>query len=160
VQAVEQGVREATEKGALAGYPLVDLQVALVDATWHEEESSEAAFKAAATLGMRAGVMQAVPTLMEPIMKVESTAPSEFVGDVIGDLNARRAQIASMQLRADGFQSVSAVAPLSEMFGYATDLRSVTQGRGTFTMEFDHYAELPEARVRELTGGFFPKAAP
>lgn len=158
VQAVEQGVHESAESGVLAGYPLVDVKATLVDATWHAEESSELAFKAAAVLAMRAGVMQAAPTLMEPIMRVESTAPAEFVGDVIGDLNARRAQIESMALRVDGFQSVSAVAPLSEMFGYATDLRSVTQGRGTFTMEFDHYAELPSARVRELTGGYAPSA--
>jgi elongation factor G len=154
IQAVEQAVRESTDSGALAGYPLVDLQVALVDASMHEEESSEQAFKAAAALAMRKGVMQAGPTLMEPIMKIEAVAPAEFVGEVIGDLNSRRAQIESMDLRADGNQAVHAVAPLSEMFGYATDLRSATQGRGTFTMEFDHYAELPASRVRELTGGY------
>ncbi|MGB9880651.1 MAG: hypothetical protein ACPLRM_07805, partial [Anaerolineae bacterium] len=103
---------------------------------------------------MRKGVMQAVPTLMEPIMRVEVVAPEEFVGEVIGDLNARRAHIESMDLREDGFQAVRAVVPLEEMFGYATDLRSMTQGRGTFTMEFDHYAELPESRLLELTGGY------
>jgi elongation factor G len=159
VQAVEQAVRESTDSGALAGYPLVDLQVALVDASMREEESSQQAFKAAAALAMRKGVMQAGPTLMEPIMKIEAVAPAEFVGEVIGDLNARRAQIESMDLRADGLQAVRAVAPLSEMFGYATDLRSATQGRGTFTMEFDHYAELPASRVRELTGGYVPGQA-
>jgi len=155
-QAVEQGVRESIESGALAGYPLVDLEVGLVDASYSEEESSEQAFKAAAMMAMRKGVMQAAPTLMEPIMKVEVLAPEEFVGEVIGDLNARRAQIESMELRADGFQAIRAVVPLAKMFGYATDLRSITQGRGTFTMEFDHYAELPAAEVARLTGGYVP----
>ncbi len=102
---------------------------------------------------MRKGVLQAAPTLMEPIMRVEAVAPEEFVGEIIGDLNARRAHIESMDLREDGFQAVRAVVPLEEMFGYATDLRSMTQGRGTFTMEFDHYAELPAPRLLELTGG-------
>jgi elongation factor G len=103
---------------------------------------------------MREGLTQARPTLLEPIMKVESTAPDDFVGEVIGDLNARRAQIEGLGLKSDGFQAVMAVVPLKEMFGYATRLRSVTQGRGTFTMEFQHYSELPEALIRELTGGF------
>jgi len=156
VRAVEQGVRESAESGALAGYPMVDLRVALADASYHEQESSEQAFKAAAMLAMRKGVMDAAPTLMEPIMRVEAVTPSEFVGDVIGDLNARRAQIESMELRADAFQAIRAVVPLAEMFGYATDLRSVTQGRGTFTMEFDHYSELPDTEVARLTGGYVP----
>jgi elongation factor G len=154
VQAVEQGVRESMDSGVLAGYPLVDLQVSLVDASYDEEESSEQAFKAAASMAMRKGVSEAAPTLMEPVMKVEVVAPEEFVGEVIGDLNARRAQISSLELRVDRFQAVRAVVPLAEMFGYATDLRSATQGRGTFAMEFDHYDELPESRVRELTGGY------
>jgi len=156
VVAVEQGVRESMESGILAGYPLVDIRVRLVDAVFLDEELSEQAFKAAAALAMRKGVMQAAPTLMEPIMRVEAVTPDEFVGDVIGDLNKRRAQIESMDMRADGFQAVRAVAPLAEMFGYATDLRSVTQGRGTFTMEFDHYQELPTAEVARLTGGYIP----
>ncbi|HUT14956.1 MAG TPA: elongation factor G [Anaerolineae bacterium] len=151
--AVEQGVREFSESGLIAGYPLVDLKVALVDGSYHDEDSSELAFKAAAALAMRKGVMQAAPTLMEPIMKVEVVGPEEFVGEVIGDLKARRAQIESMDLRPDGFQAVRAVVPLAEMFGYATDLRSMTQGRGVFTMEFDHYAHLPQSVVREKVGG-------
>lgn len=154
VRAVEQGVRESTESGVIAGYPLVDLKVSLVDGSYDAENSSEQAFKAAASIAMRKGVMQAAPTLMEPIMRVEVIAPEEFVGEIIGDLNARRARIESMDLREDGFQAVRAVVPLEEMFGYATDLRSMTQGRGTFTMEFDRYAELPEARFQELTGGY------
>jgi len=160
VDAVEQGVRESTESGALAGYPLVDLSVTVVGAVCHEEESSEQAFKAATVLAMRKGVMDAAPTLMEPIMRVEVVTPAEFVGDAIGDLNARRAQIESMELRADGLQAVRSMAPLAEMFGYATDLRSATQGRGTFTMEFDHYAQLPAGEVARLTGGYVPGQAP
>nr|MBC7245898.1 elongation factor G [Chloroflexota bacterium] len=154
VRAVEQGVRESMESGVLAGYPLVDLKVSLVDGSYDVENSSEPAFKAAASIAMRKGITQAAPTLMEPIMRVEVVAPEEFVGEIIGDLNARRAHIESMDLREDGFQAVRATVPLEEMFGYATDLRSMTQGRGTFTMEFDHYAELPEARLQELIGGY------
>ncbi|MGQ9493148.1 MAG: elongation factor G, partial [Anaerolineae bacterium] len=121
VRAVEQGVRESTESGVIAGYPLVDLKVSLVDGSYDAENSSEQAFKAAASIAMRKGVMQAAPTLMEPIMRVEVIAPEEFVGEIIGDLNARRARIESMDLREDGFQAVRAVVPLEEMFGYATD---------------------------------------
>jgi len=154
VLVVEQGVRESTESGVIAGYPLVDLKVALVDGSYHEEDSSEQAFKAAASIAMRKGVVKGAPTLMEPIMRVEVVAPEGFTGEIIGDLNARRAQIESMDLRADGLQAVRAMVPLAEMFGYATDLRSMTQGRGVFTMEFDHYAELPESIMRELTGGY------
>jgi elongation factor G len=159
VQAMELGVREFAESGALAGYPLVDVGVALADVLYDEQELSEQAFKAAAMLAMRKGVMEAAPTLMEPIMRVEAVAPAEFVGDVIGDLNGRRAQIESMELRADGFQAIRAVVPLAEMFGYATELRSATQGRGVFTMEFNHYSELPDREVARLTGGYVPARA-
>jgi len=152
--AVEQAVRESTESGVIFGYPLVDLKVALVDGSYDEEDSSEQAFKAAASIAMRKGVEQAAPTLMEPMMKIEVVAPEEFIGEIIGDLNARRAQIGSMDLRPDHFRAVRSMVPLAEMFGYATDLRSMTQGRGTFTMEFDHYAELPEPVIRKLTGGY------
>jgi elongation factor G len=153
-QAVEQSVRESAESGAIMGYPLVDLKVSLVDGSYHPQDSSEEAFKAAAAVAMRDGVTQATPTLMEPVMDLEVLAPEESIGEVIGDLNARRADIQSMQMRADGFQAVRSQVPLAEMFGYATDLRSMTQGRGTFTMEFDHYAELPEPMLYELTGGY------
>jgi len=154
VKAVEQGVRESAEGGVIMGYPLVDLEVSLVDGSYHPDDSSEQAFKAATALAMREGIIQAAPTLMEPVMDLEVLAPEEFVGEIIGDLNARRANIESMEVRADGFQAVRCVVPLAKMFGYATDLRSMTQGRGTFTMEFDHYAELPESTLRELTGGY------
>ena len=155
VPAVEQGVREFAESGVIAGYPLLDLGVTLVGGSYHDEHSSEEAFKAAASIAMRKGVMQAAPTLMEPVMRIEVVGPEELVGEVIGDLNARRAQIESMDPRPNGFQAVRAVAPLAEMFGYATDLRSMTQGRGTFTMEFDHYAELPESMVQKLVGSLW-----
>ena len=153
VPAIEQGVRESTESGVIAGYPLVDLKVGLVDGSYQQDESTELAYKAAAAIAMRKGVMEGAPTMMEPIMKVEVAAPAEWVGEVISDLTARRAQIESMELRPDGFQAVRGLVPLEEMFGYATDLRSLTQGRGIFTMEFERYAELPPERLRELTGG-------
>jgi len=142
VPAVEQGVKEAMESGVLAGYPLVDLKVALVGGSYHDEDSSEMAFKIAGSMALRDGVQKAGPVLLEPVMSVEVVVPEEFTGDVIGNLNARGAQIESMELRADGVQAVRAHVPLAEMFGYATDLRSMTQGRGIFTMEFDHYDEV------------------
>jgi elongation factor G len=154
VPAVEKGVREAMESGVLAGYPLVDLKVALVDGSYHDEDSSEMAFKIAGSMALRDGVQKASPVLLEPVMRVEVVVPEEFTGDVIGNLNARGAQIASMELRADGVQAVQARVSLAEMFGYATDLRSMTQGRGTFTMEFDHYDEVsPEVAERIALGG-------
>jgi translation elongation factor EF-G len=122
---------------------LVDLQVSLLDATYDEEESSEMAFKVAASMALRQGLERAKPVLLEPIMKVEAVAPDEFSGSLIGDLSARGGQIEGLQPRGIGMQAVRATVPLAEMFGYATDLRSMTQGRGTFTMEFDHYARSP-----------------
>jgi elongation factor G len=154
VPAVEQGVKEAMESGVLAGYPLVDLKVALVGGSYHDEDSSEMAFKIASSKALRDGVQEARPVLLEPIMNVEVVVPEEFTGDVIGNLNARGAHIESMELRADGVQAVRAYVPLAEMFGYATDLRSMTQGRGTFTMEFEHYDEVsPEVAERIVLGG-------
>jgi elongation factor G len=154
VPAVERGVMEAMESGVLAGYPLVDLKVALVDGSYHDVDSSEMAFKIAGSMALRDGVQKAGPVLLEPVMSVEVVVPEEFTGDVIGNLNARGAQIESMELRANGVQAVRAHVPLAEMFGYATDLRSMTQGRGTFTMEFDHYDEVsPEVAERIALGG-------
>lgn len=153
VPAVEQGVREAMESGVLAGYPLVDMRVRLVDAQYHEVDSSELSFKMAGSLALRNGVAQAEPVLLEPIMKIEVVVPEEATGEVIGDLNARRATIDGMQSRADGMQVIDAHVPLAETFGYATDLRSLTQGRGSFTMEFDHYAELPREMMERILGG-------
>jgi elongation factor G len=154
VPAVEQGVREAMESGVLAGYPLVDLKVTLVDGSYHDVDSSEVAFKIAGSMALRDGVQKAGPVLLEPVMSVEAVVPQEFTGDVIGDLNARGAQVESVELRADGVQAMRAHVPLAEMFGYATDLRSMTQGRGTFTMEFNHYDEVSsEVGERIALGG-------
>jgi elongation factor G len=144
VPAVDQGVQEAMESGVLAGYPVVDLKVTLVDGSFHEEDSSALAFKIAGSMALRNGVQRAKPILLEPVMKVETVVPEDFVGEVMGDLNSRRAQIEGMDSRGSQ-QAVRAHAPLAEMFGYATALRSLTQGRGTFTMEFDYYSEVPRA---------------
>jgi elongation factor G len=140
IPAVDRGIREAMESGVLAGYPVVDLKATLVDGSFHEEDSSALAFKIAGSMALRSGVQRADPVLLEPIMKLEVVVPEEYVGDVIGDLNSRRAQIEGMEVRGN-LQAVRAHAPLAEMFGYATALRSLTQGRGTFTMEFDYYAQ-------------------
>jgi len=153
IPAVEAGVREALESGPLAGYPVVDVKVSLVDGSYHEVDSSEMAFKAAASIAMKKGLQEAEPVLLEPIMKLEVVAPEEYVGDILGDLSSRRAEIQGMEPRPGGVQAIRAMVPLSEMFGYATDLRSMTQGRGTFTLEFDHYAVVePAVRDKILYG--------
>ncbi|MEN9207888.1 MAG: elongation factor G [Gloeomargarita sp. GMQP_bins_120] len=142
VPAVEQGVREACEGGILAGYPVIDLRVTLIDGSYHEVDSSEMAFKFAASIAMKEGVMKCAPVLLEPVMKVEVEVPENFLGDIMGNLNSRRGQIEGMSSEA-GVAKVTAKVPLAEMFGYATDIRSMTQGRGVFTMEFSHYEEVP-----------------
>ncbi|MER3543525.1 MAG: elongation factor G [Chloroflexota bacterium] len=152
IPAVERGVREAMESGVLAGYPLVDMGVAVVDGSYHEVDSSEMAFKVAASMALREGALRAGPVLLEPIMKVEVVVPEEFLGDVLGNLNARRAEIQSVEPRGNA-QAIRAIVPLAEMFGYATDLRSMTQGRGTFTMEFSHYARVSEAEAEAVIRG-------
>jgi elongation factor G len=154
IPAIESGVREALESGILAGYTLVDLRVTLVGGTFDEEESSETAFKVAASMALRDGAERAGPVLLEPVMKVETVAPDEFSGAIIGDLSARKGQMEGLQPRGIGMQAVRGFVPLAAMFGYATDLRSMTQGRGTFTMEFDHYERVaPEVLERILMGG-------
>ena len=153
VPAVEEGVRDSLDSGVLAGYTLVDLKATLVGGTFHEEESSDVAFKIAASMALRNGVEQAAPVLLEPVMKVEAVTPDEFSGAVIGDLSARGGQIEGLESRGVGTQGVRATVPLAVMFGYATDLRSMTQGRGTFTMEFDHYDVVaPDVLERILRG--------
>jgi elongation factor G len=154
VPAVERGVREAMESGALAGYPLVDLRARLVDGSFHEVDSSELAFKVAGSIALREGVQKAGPVLLEPMMHVEIVTPEEFTGEIVGDLNARRAQIESLDLRPAGLQTVTANAPLAGMFGYATELRSMTQGRGTFTMEFVHYAQVDRQEADRILYGW------
>ncbi|HIK26989.1 MAG: elongation factor G [Oscillatoriaceae bacterium SKW80] len=138
----EQGMREACESGVLAGYPVIDLKATLVDGSFHEVDSSEMAFKIAGSMAMREAVMKASPVLLEPMMKVEVEVPEDFIGNVIGDLNSRRGQIEGQETE-QGIAKVTAKVPLAEMFGYATVIRSKTQGRGIFTMEFSHYEEVP-----------------
>ena len=155
IPAVEQGVREAAEAGVLAGYPMTDIQVTLLDGSFHEVDSSKMAFKMAGSMGFKEGVRRAKPVLLEPVMKIEVVVPDEAVGDVTGDLSSRRADIGALEQRGGNTQIVRATAPLSEMFDYATDLRSMTQGRGVFSMEFHHYRQV-ERRVTEalLEGAF------
>ena len=140
---VEVGVKEAMENGVVAGYPMVDIGVTVFDGSYHEVDSSEMAFKIAGSMGFKNGALKANPVLLEPYMKVEVTIPEEYMGDVIGDLNSRRGRIEGMEARS-GAQVITAYVPLSEMFGYATDLRSKTQGRGNYSMEVDHYEEVPK----------------
>jgi elongation factor G len=148
--AVEKGVREAAEAGVLAGYPVVDVSVKLIDGSWHEVDSSEMAFKMAASMAFKEAIHKAGPILQEPIMKVEVIAPDEFLGEIMGQLNARRGSILGTEVRPGNTQMVTAMVPLAEMFGYATDLRSATQGRGVFTMEFDHYSQVSENVARTI----------
>ncbi len=149
IPAVEAGVREAAENGILAGYPLVDVGVVLYDGSYHEVDSSEMAFKIAGSMGFKNAVSQAGPVLLEPMMKVEVLVPEEYMGDVIGDLNSRRGQIEGMDQRS-GVQVIDAVVPLAEMFGYATDLRSRTQGRGNYSMQFLNYAQVPKNLAEKI----------
>jgi elongation factor G len=144
ISAVEKGVREATENGALAGYPMVDLQVTLFDGSYHDVDSSEIAFKIAGSMALKAAARKANPVLLEPIMAVEVVVPETFMGDVIGDINSRRGKVLGMDTRPAA-QAIDARVPLAEMFGYATDLRSMTQGRATYTMQFSHYEPVPAA---------------
>jgi len=157
IPAVEKGVREAMENGALAGYPIVDVKVTLFDGSFHEVDSSEAAFKIAGAKALRAGVKKADPCLLEPIMKVQVVTPEEFMGDVTGDLNAKRGQIEKMEDRTTGVKVIDAKVPLATMFGYATTLRSMTQGRASYTMEFSHYQEVPGNIAQEIISRFKPK---
>ena len=142
IPAVEKGIREALDSGVLAGYPVVDVKVSLFDGSYHDVDSSEMAFKIAGSMAFKDGAKRANPVLLEPIMALEVTVPEEYMGDVIGDINSRRGRIQAVRPRSAA-QIITAEAPLSEMFGYATDLRSLTQGRATFTMQFARYEEIP-----------------
>ncbi|HNT54847.1 MAG TPA: elongation factor G [Anaerolineaceae bacterium] len=143
IPAVEKGVREAADSGVLAGNPVTDIKVTLIDGSFHEVDSSEMAFKMAAIFAFREGIERGKPVLLEPIMHVELVMPEEFLGDVLGQVSARRALIQGVEMRPGNAQAIRALAPLAELFGYATELRSATQGRGVFSMEFDHYAPVP-----------------
>ncbi len=153
IPAVEKGVREAAAGGITAGYPATDIKVRLFDGSFHEVDSNEMAFKMAGSFAFKEGALKAGPILQEPIMRVEVLVPEEFLGDIIGQINARRGEIQGMEIRPGNAQAVKSMVPLAEMFGYATDLRSATQGRGVFSMEFDHYARVSESVARSIAGG-------
>ena len=149
IPAVDKGIQEAMETGILAGFPVVDIKVTLIDGSYHDVDSSEMAFKIAGSMGFKEGCAKAAPVLLEPIMSVEVVVPEEHMGDVIGDLNSRRGRIMGMESRA-GAQVVTSMVPLASMFGYATDLRSATQGRATYTMTFHHYEQVPKSVSEEI----------
>jgi len=149
IPAVESGVREAMESGVLAGYPVIDVRATVFDGSYHEGDSSEMAFKIAASMAFKDAVQKADPVLLEPIMKVEVTVPEEYMGDVIGDISSRRGRIEGTELRGNT-QVIKAYVPLAEMFGYATDLRSKTQGRGSYVMQMSHYEEVPKNLVEKI----------
>jgi elongation factor G len=151
IPAVEKGVEEALANGPRAGYPLVDVKVTLTDGKYHDTDSSEIAFKVAGSLALKEAAQRAKPVLLEPVFAVEVVTPEEFMGDVIGDLNRRRGQVSGMEQRGNA-QVISATVPLSEMFGYATDVRSNTQGRATYTMQFERYEEVPPNIAEKVIG--------
>ena len=153
IPAVEQGVRSALESGVLAGYPIIDLKAIVVGGSYHEVDSSEMAFKVAGSIALKEAVQEAGPVLLEPVMKLEVVVPEQFTGDVVGDISSRRGTIESMEPRGLGMQAIRALVPLAQMFGYATDLRSMTQGRGTFVMEFSHYDQVTEALMQQIVPG-------
>ena len=150
IPAVEKGVKEAAESGVIAGYPVTDLKVTLIDGSFHEVDSNEMAFKMAASMAFKEGVHKGGAVLLEPMMKVEVVVPEDFLGDVMGQINSRRGSILGMEVRPGNAQAVRALLPLAHMFGYATQLRSATQGRGVFSMEFDHYAPVPQSVAEEI----------
>ncbi len=152
IPSVEKGVREAVESGVVSGYPMTDLKVTLIDGSSHEVDSSDMAFRTAAIFAIREGVPKGRPVLLEPIMKVEVVVPEVHMGEVIGQINARHGSVLGMDVRPGNAQAIDAEVPLAEMFGYATELRSATKGRGVFTMEFDHYAPVSEAVMKKIQG--------
>ncbi|MBS3751691.1 MAG: elongation factor G [Anaerolineales bacterium] len=153
ISAVEKGVRNAAESGVLAGYPVTDVKVRLFDGSHHEVDSSDLAFKLAGSMAFRKGIQRGRPVLQEPVMFVEVVIPEDFLGEIINQMNSRRGDVLGMEVRPGGTQAVRAMVPLAEMFGYATELRSATQGRGAFTMEFDHYEKVSEKLSEEIVAG-------
>jgi elongation factor G len=149
IPAVEKGIREALDTGVLAGYPIVDIKVRLTDGSYHDVDSSEMAFKIAASMGFKEACRRAKPVLLEPVMDVEVVTPEEYMGAIVGDLNSRRGRIVSMEARGSS-QVIRATVPLGQMFGYATEMRSMTQGRATYTMQFSRYEEVPTAIAEEI----------
>ena len=149
IPAVEKGVREALDSGVVAGYPLLDIKATLYDGSYHEVDSSEMAFAIAGSMALKSGVQKADPILLEPMMKVEVVVPEDFMGDVLGNLSSRRGRIEGLESRGNT-QIIRSFAPLAQMFGYATDLRSMTQGRGTYSMVFSHYEQIPASVAEEI----------
>jgi elongation factor G len=149
IPAVQAGIEEAMQNGVLAGYPMVDIKATIFDGSYHDVDSSEMAFKIAGSLALKAAKDKCDPVLLEPIMRVEVVVPEEYMGDIMGDINSRRGRVEGMEARG-GAQVIRGMVPLAEMFGYATSLRSKTQGRGTFTMQFDHYEEVPKNIAEEI----------
>ena len=149
IPSVDLGIQEAMESGVLAGYPVVDIRVELVDGSYHDVDSSEMAFKIAGSMAFKEAMQRAKPKLLEPVMAVEVVTPEDYLGDVMGDLNSRRGRVEGLEPRGNA-QAVRARVPLATMFGYATDLRSMTQGRATFTMQFDRYEEAPQSVAGEI----------
>ena len=154
IPAVEVGVREALESGSLIGYPLVDIKAVLEDGSYHEVDSSELAFKIAGSMAVKDALSKAKLAILEPVMKVEVTVPSEFLGEVLADLNARRGQVTGMET-TEVYEVIRAMVPLATMFGYATDLRSKSQGRGTYTMQFDQYDVVPPAEADKIVAKYY-----
>jgi elongation factor G len=149
IPAIEKGTKEAMDRGVLAGYPLIDAKVTLFDGSFHEVDSSEIAFKIAASIALQEASKKAGLVLLEPVMRTQVTLPPQFLGDVTGDLNSRRAKITHMDDRGM-MKVIDAMVPLAEMFGYATNLRSLTEGRAIYTMEFEHYAQVPENIMQKV----------
>ncbi len=149
ISSVEQGIKEALDSGVLAGYPVIDLKVELIDGSYHDVDSSEMAFKIAGSMAVKSGVKKSAPVLLEPVMDVEVVTPSDYMGDIIGDLSSRRGKVGGMTDRGDA-QIIGASVPLGEMFGYATTLRSLSQGRAVYTMQFAHYEEVPKSKAEEI----------
>jgi elongation factor G len=149
IGSVEQGIREALDNGILAGYPLIDLKVELVDGSYHDVDSSEMAFKIAGSMALKEGVRRAKAVLLEPMMDVEVVTPPDYMGDIIGDLSSRRGKVGGMTDRGEA-QVIGATVPLGEMFGYSTQLRSMSQGRAVYTMQFSHYGEVPQSKAEEI----------
>jgi elongation factor G len=149
VPSIDAGIKESMASGILAGYPVVDIRVTLVDGSYHDVDSSEMAFKIAGSMAFKEAMRRAQPKLLEPVMLVEVTTPEDYLGDVMGNLNSRRGRVEGMEPVGNA-QVIRAIVPLAEMFGYATDIRSMSQGRATFHMEFDHYEEVPQSIATEL----------
>ena len=149
IPGVEKGIMQAKDTGVIAGFPVIDFEVELIDGASHDVDSSVLAFEIAARAAFREAVEKAAPRLLEPVMKVEVLTPEEYVGDIIGDLNSRRGQVGGMDQRGNA-RAIDAMVPLANMFGYATDVRSATQGRATYTMVFDHYEQVPSSIAEEI----------